>query len=105
MRPIIKTVREFLVLFFSKYKGLEHEEGVDRDVLIVYFHIMNEFYKKICNQLYISVQELMALTKDSFEANHSSEYESVERRDMIGLGGVFKYNALTIFQRVEMGLS
>ena len=66
---------------------------------------MNEFYKKVCNQLYISVQELITITKDSFEANHSSEYESVERRDMIGLGGVFKYNALTIFQRVWIGIN
>ena len=61
---------------------------------------MNEFYKKVCNHLYICIQELITITKDTFEGTHSSEYDSVERRDMIGLGGVFKYNALTIFQRV-----
>lgn len=33
--------------------------------------------------------------------HHSPEYDSVDRMDIIGLAGVVKYNALSIFQRIH----
>lgn len=53
----------------------------------------------------MSVQEIISITKEIFEAVYPSDYDSVDRMDMIELAGVFKYNALTVFQRVSLPLS
>ena len=63
---------------------------------------MNSLYKEICNRLYISVQEFAPLIKDTYEREYHGTYDDIDRKDMIGLAGIFKYNALTIFQRVKM---
>lgn len=65
-KPIIEKLREYLIFFFSKYRELETEETVDRDIVIVYFHILNTLYQRICNRIYISIQEMIALTKEIF---------------------------------------
>lgn len=43
---------------------------------------------------------MIAVTKEIFEISYPAEYDSVDRMDMVELAGVFKYNALTVFQRV-----
>lgn len=101
VKPISDKLREFLIYFFSKYRELEREETPERDVIIVYFHILNTLYHRTCNRIYVSIQEMIALTKETFEAVYPSEYESVDRMSLIELAGVFKYNALTIFQRIH----
>lgn len=53
-------------MFFSRYKALEGENTIDRDVLIVYFHIMNALFKSISNRIYIQTFEMIALTKEIF---------------------------------------
>ena len=63
MKPIIERLRDFLIFFFSKYRELEEYENVERDIIIVYFHILNTLYHRICNRIYISIQETIALTK------------------------------------------
>ena len=44
----------------------------------------------------------MPLIKDTYERSYHGTYEEIDRKDMIGLAGIFKYDALTIFQRVKM---
>lgn len=56
-----------MLLFFSRYKALEEENSIDRDVLIVYFHIMNTLFKRISNRIYIQTFEMIHLTKEIFE--------------------------------------
>lgn len=48
---------------------------------------------------------MIAVTKEIFEISYPAEYDSVDRMDMVELAGVFKYNALTVFQRVNLLLS
>lgn len=50
---------------------------------------------------------MIALTKEIFEGsrfenlgNYSSDFNSINRMDIVNLAGIHKYNALTIFQRV-----
>jgi hypothetical protein len=71
-------------------------------VLVVYFHIINTLFKRICNRFYVPVQEMITITKEIFEGNHSADFSSVDRMDIVNLAGIHKYNALTIFQRVRM---
>lgn len=73
---------------------------MDRDVLVVYFHIANSLFKRISSRFYLPVQEMIQLTKEIFEGDHSTEFSSVDRMDIINLAGIHKYNALTVFQRV-----
>lgn len=91
--------------FFGKYKNLEVEATIDRDVLVVYFHIVNTLFKRISNRFYIPVQEMINLTKEIFEWNHSSDFTSIDRMDIVNLAGIHKYNALSIFQRVNLHLN
>lgn len=44
---------------------------------------MNNLYKKICSRIYISIQEIVGLIKDVFEATYPPEYDSVDRMDII----------------------
>jgi hypothetical protein len=102
---IVEKLRDFLLTFFSKYKSLELEVTIDRDVLVVYFHIINNLFKRISNRFYIAVQEMITLTKEVFEGNHNAEFQSIDRMDIVNLAGIHKYNALTIFQRVTLFLT
>lgn len=43
---------------------------------------------------------MINLTKEIFEWNHSSDFTSIDRMDIVNLAGIHKYNALSIFQRV-----
>jgi hypothetical protein len=70
LKDILEKIRDFLLLFFSRYKALEEENSIDRDVLIVYFHIMNTLFKKISNRIYIPTYEMMTITKEIFEGKH-----------------------------------
>jgi hypothetical protein len=75
---------------------------VDREVLIVYFHIINNLFKRICNRIFITVKEMISLAKEVFEGNYSSDFNSVDRMEIVNLAGVHKYNAVSIFQRVNI---
>ena len=44
------------MIFYGKYKSLEVEVSIDRDVLVVYYHIINTLFKRICSKFYILVQ-------------------------------------------------
>jgi predicted AlkP superfamily phosphohydrolase/phosphomutase len=63
LKSIVEKLRDFLLAFFSKYKSLEVEATIDRDVLVVYFHIINTLFKRISSKFYIPVQEMITLTK------------------------------------------
>jgi hypothetical protein len=103
---IVEKLRDFLLTFFSKYKSLELEVTIDRDVLVAYFHIINSLFKRISNRFYIPVQEMITLTKEVFEGNHhNGDFSSIDRMDIVNLAGIHKYNALTIFQRVRRYLT
>lgn len=65
-KPIIESLRDYLLFFFSNYRQLEAEESSERDVVIVYFHILNNLYKRVCNQMRMTVQEIVSLTKEIF---------------------------------------
>jgi hypothetical protein len=86
--------------FFAKYKNLETEASLDRDVLVVYFHIANLLFKRLSSRFYIPLQEMIALTKEIFEGDHITEFSSVDRMDIINLAGIHKYNAVSVFNRV-----
>jgi hypothetical protein len=101
LKSITEKLRDFLLAFFAKYKSLEAETSLDRDVLVVYFHIANVLFKRISTRFYVPVQEMIALTKEIFEGDHNTEFSSVDRLDIINLAGIHKYNALSVFQRVS----
>lgn len=82
-KPIIESLRDYLLFFFSNYTALEHEESNQRDIIIVYFHILNNMYKRICNLIYISIQEMIAVTKEIFEVSYPADYDSVDRMDIV----------------------
>lgn len=54
------------MIFYSKYKNLEVEVSIDRDVLVVYYHIINSLFKRICSRFYVPVQEIISITKECF---------------------------------------
>ena len=101
LKSVTEKLRDFLLAFFSKYKNLEVETSLDRDVLVVYFHIANILFKRISNRFYIQVKDMIALTKEVFEGDHNTDFSSVDRMDIINLAGIHKYNALSVFQRVS----
>lgn len=73
-------------------------------MLVVYFHIANILFKRISNRFYIQVKDMIALTKEVFEGDHNTDFSSVDRMDIINLAGIHKYNALSVFQRVNPAL-
>ena len=46
------------------------------------------------------IQEMIQLTKETFEGEHNTDFSSIDRMDIINLAGIHKYNAISIFQRV-----
>lgn len=66
---------------------------------------MNSLFKRICSKFYIPVKEMISLTREVFEGDHNSDFNTVDRMDMVNLAGIYKYNALSIFQRVHLSLS
>ena len=70
-------------------------------MLVVYYHIINVLFKRISNRLHLPHTDMILLTKEVFEGNHSSDFTSVDRMDIVHLAGIHKYNALHIFQRVQ----
>lgn len=100
LKSITEKLRDFLLAFFGKYKMLQAEATLDRDVLVVYFHISNSLFKRVNSRFYIPYQEMIALTKEVFQGNYGNDFTSIDRMDLINLAGIHKYNALSIFQRV-----
>jgi hypothetical protein len=102
LKPITEKLRDFLLAFFAKYKNLEAEASLDRDVLVVYFHIANLLFKRLSSRFYVPLQEMISLTKEIFEGDHITEFSSVDRMDIINLAGIHKYNAVSVFNRVPL---
>ena len=76
---------------------MEEDESADRDSVVVYFHIMNSFFKKIVNKQYIPINEMISLTRDSFEGKYNSSMQSINKMDIVLLAGTQKFNTLSIF--------
>ena len=84
-------------MFFSRLKQIEDDESADRNTVVVYYHIMNNFFKKVVNKQYIPINEMISLTRETFEGSYSSNLSSINKMDIVNLAGTQKFNTLAIF--------